>query len=86
MRVRVIGLKKQGIFLNGCSGVICGYDEKYDGVWKVRLDNGTGKAFRPANLERIILNDTEITSDSDQVVSREHPSSRDTHAVWWHTC
>lgn len=47
--VRVVGLKAKGE-LNGKVGLLMEWDEG-NGYWKVRMEDGTGKAFRPANLE-----------------------------------
>ncbi|CAE7022409.1 unnamed protein product [Symbiodinium natans] len=47
--VRVVGLKAKGE-LNGKVGLLVEWD-KAKGYWKVRMEDGSGKAFRSANLE-----------------------------------
>eukprot|EP00931_Biecheleriopsis_adriatica_P082088 TRINITY_DN55493_c0_g1_i1.p1 TRINITY_DN55493_c0_g1~~TRINITY_DN55493_c0_g1_i1.p1 ORF type:complete len:465 (+),score=85.64 TRINITY_DN55493_c0_g1_i1:84-1478(+) len=47
--VRVVNLKAKGD-LNGKVGLLVEWEES-KGFWKVRMEDGTGKAFRPANLE-----------------------------------
>jgi hypothetical protein len=46
--VRVKGLQARGE-LNGKIGTIIEFDQA-GGFWKVRMEDGTGKAFKPANL------------------------------------
>ncbi|CAE7631328.1 unnamed protein product [Symbiodinium sp. CCMP2592] len=47
--VRVVGLKAKGE-LNGKVGLLVEWDEA-KGYWKVRMEDGSGKAFRSVNLE-----------------------------------
>jgi len=49
VQVRVHSLRAQPE-LNGQSGTVVAWDGQYNG-WKVRMDNGSGKIFKPSNLE-----------------------------------
>jgi len=48
-RVRVVGLQTQAA-LNGCLGTIVEWEADQE-RWKVVLDDGSGKLFRPSNVE-----------------------------------
>lgn len=50
--VKIIGLRSRGE-LNGKVCEIVGFDEKQGGIWKVRLEDGSGKAFRASNLAHL---------------------------------
>jgi len=47
--VKVINLKGKVALLNGKVGLLVEFDSE-KGAWKVRMEDGSGKAFRPANL------------------------------------
>lgn len=48
-RIQVVGLKTR-LELNGLVGILTGFDRE-EGRWKVRMEDNTGKLFRPQNLE-----------------------------------
>merc|ERR1719217_1932533 len=48
-RVRVVGLKARPE-LNGLEGTVNEWDET-QGRWKVRMDDGAGKMYKPENME-----------------------------------
>lgn len=48
--VKVVGLKGGKASLNGKSGLLVEWDPEHS-AWKVRMEDGSGKAFRPNNLE-----------------------------------
>eukprot|EP00929_Paragymnodinium_shiwhaense_P015102 TRINITY_DN123119_c0_g1_i1.p1 TRINITY_DN123119_c0_g1~~TRINITY_DN123119_c0_g1_i1.p1 ORF type:complete len:555 (-),score=106.69 TRINITY_DN123119_c0_g1_i1:49-1713(-) len=50
--VKIIGLRSRAE-LNGKVCEIVGFDEKQGGIWKVRLEDGSGKAFRATNLAHL---------------------------------
>jgi len=47
--VKVVNLKGKVSQLNGKVGLLVEFDSE-KGAWKVRMEDGSGKAFRPANL------------------------------------
>lgn len=48
--VKVVGLKGAKASLNGNAGLLVEWDPAHS-AWKVRMEDGSGKAFRPSNLE-----------------------------------
>eukprot|EP00930_Biecheleria_cincta_P090698 TRINITY_DN80140_c0_g1_i1.p1 TRINITY_DN80140_c0_g1~~TRINITY_DN80140_c0_g1_i1.p1 ORF type:complete len:413 (-),score=84.81 TRINITY_DN80140_c0_g1_i1:5-1243(-) len=48
--VKVVGLKGAKASLNGSTGLLVEWDAGHS-AWKVRMEDGSGKAFRPSNLE-----------------------------------
>lgn len=48
--VKVVGLKGGKASMNGKAGLLVEWDPDHS-YWKVRMEDGSGKAFRPSNLE-----------------------------------
>jgi len=72
-RVCVCGLKAQPQ-LNGQLGTVIEWDDLQE-RWKVRMDDGTGKMFKSANVEAVLV-DSSNTSGASAVLGEGKPKCR----------